>query len=77
MEMMIVTLIAVALVESMLLIAQGEENEHKNDMIRFLEFRVKELERKGGKSEGSDGDQGDLCEAESSCTDRKGQGAVQ
>ena len=72
MEMMIMTLIAVALVESLLLIVQGEEIGHKNDMIRFLKFRVKELEQEGEKSERSDGDQGDLCEAESSCTDRKG-----
>lgn len=75
MEAIVITLIFVALVESLLLIAQGEELSDKNDLIRFLNFRIKELEDKGGKN--SDGSEGDNHEAQVSCNDCKGQGAGQ
>ena len=75
MEAIVITLIFVTLVESLLLIAQGEELGDKNDLIRFLNFRIRELEHKGGKAK--DGSEGDDHEDQVHCNDRKGQGAGQ
>lgn len=75
MEPIVITLIFVALVESLLLIAQGEELADKNDLIRFLNFRIKELEEKGGKEK--DGSEGDHHKDQVPCNDCKGQGAGQ
>lgn len=76
MEPIVIALIFVALVESLLLIAQGEELSDKNDLIRYLNFRISELEHKGGKDERADGTEGGPHETEGICTDCEGQGTV-
>lgn len=75
MEPIVITLIFVALVESLLLIAQGEELSDKNDLIRFLNFRIKELEEKGGTED--DGSERDHHKDQVPCNDCKGQGTGQ
>lgn len=75
MDALMVVLSAVAIAESMLLIAQGEEMSDKDDRIRFLKMENEELRRKGEKNGDKDGAQRDDHEDQISCNDSKGQGA--
>lgn len=75
MDALMVVLSAVAIAESMLLIAQGEEMSDKDDRIRFLKMENEELRRKGEKNGDKDGAQRSDYEDQISCNDSKGQGA--
>lgn len=75
MDALMVVLSAVAIAESMLLIAQGEEMSDKDDRIRFLRMENEELRRKGEKDGDKDGAQRSGHEDQISCNDSKGQGA--
>lgn len=75
MDGLMIVLSAVALAESMLLIAQGEEMSDKDDRIKFLRMENEELrrrEKKGGEKNGTErGDDTDQITG----NDSKGQGA--
>ena len=75
MDGLMIVLSAVALAESMLLIAQSEEMSEKDDRIRFLKMENEELRRKGEKDGDKDGAQRSDHEDQISCDDNKGQGA--
>lgn len=79
MDGLMIVLSAVALAESMLLIAQGEEMSDKDDRIRFLRMENEELRRKGEKNGEKNGDENGAQrsdhEDQISCNDSKGQGA--
>lgn len=75
MDGLMIVLSAVALAESMLLIAQGEEMSDKDDRIRFLRMENEELRRKGEKDGDENGAQRSDHEDQISCNDSKGQGA--
>lgn len=75
MDGLMIVLSAVALAESMLLIAQSEEMSEKDDRIRFLKMENEELRRKGEKDGDKDGAQRSDHEDQISCNDSKGQGA--
>lgn len=73
MDGLMIVLSAVALAESMLLIAQGEEMSEKDDRIKFLRMENAELRRrekkdgeKNGTERGDDTDQitGNDCEGQ-------------
>lgn len=75
MDGLMIVLSAVAITESMLLIAQSEEMSEKDDRIRFLKMENEELRRKGEKDGDKDGTERDDHEDQISCNDSKGQGA--
>lgn len=75
MDGLMIVLSAVAIAESMLLIAQGEEMSDKDDRIRFLKMENEELRRKGEKDGAENGAERGDDEAESPCNACKGQGA--
>lgn len=75
MDGLMIVLSAVAIAESMLLIAQGEEMSDKDDRIRFLRMENEELRRKGEKNGDENGAERDDHEDQISCNDSKGQGA--
>lgn len=74
MDGLMIVLSAVAITESMLLIAQSEEMSEKDDRIRFLKMENEELRRKGEKDGDKDGTERDDHEDQISCNDSKGQG---
>lgn len=75
MDGLMIVLSAVAIAESMLLIAQSEEMSEKDDRIRFLKMENEELRRKGEKDGDKDGAQRSDHKDQISCNDSKGQGA--
>lgn len=75
MDGLMIVLSAVALAESMLLIAQGEEMSDKDDRIRFLRMENEELRRKGEKNGGKDGAERDDHKDQIARNDSKRQGA--
>lgn len=75
MDGLMIVLLAVALAESMLLIAQGEEMSDKDDRISFLKMENEELRRKGEKDGDKDGAERDDHEDQIARNDSKGQGA--
>lgn len=74
MDSLMIVLSAVAIAESMLLIAQGEEMSEKDDRIRFLRMENEELRRrqKGEKDGAENGAERGDDKAESPCNDCKG-----
>lgn len=75
MDGLMIVLSAVAIAESMLLIAQGEEMSDKDDRIRFLKMENEELRRKGEKNGEENGAERDDHEDQIARNDSKGQGA--
>lgn len=75
MDALMVVLSAVAIAESMLLIAQGEEMSDKDDRIRFLRMENEELRRKGEKNGEENGAERDDYKDQIARNDSKGQGA--
>lgn len=71
MDGLMIVLSAVALAESMLLIAQGEEMSEKDDRIKFLRMENEELRRREKKDGEKNGTERGDDEAESPCNDSK------
>lgn len=71
MDGLMIVLSAVALAESMLLIAQGEEMSEKDDRIKFLRMENEELRRREKKDGEKTGTERGDDEAESPCNDSK------
>lgn len=71
MDGLMIVLSAVALAESMLLIAQGEEMSEKDDRIKFLRMENEELRRREKKDGEKNGTERGDDEAENPCNDSK------